>query len=308
MMNTLLEGAYDMHVHAGPDVIPRRMDDLELADAYSAAGMKGFVIKSHYWDTAGRAYLVRKLRPGIDAVGALVLNHSVGGLNPSAVEMAARYGVRVIFMPTMDAWNMLPPEEKRRSLADGSADSLPDSLRSPVAAASDGKGSGAGSRPSPAPIRLLRDRCLVPEADAILDLIKQHDLVLCSGHISPDETLALFKRAQEKGLRKLIATHVEWPPTGASVEMQKKYVACGALLEHCLINVMSGTLSVGDLTQQIHEIGAEHMILSTDLGQAANPSPVRALEQYTAMLLDAGVSEEELRTMLVTNPGKLLSR
>ena len=91
-MNRILEGAYDMHVHTAPDVIDRRMDDLDLAAAYKAAGMKGFVIKSHYFDTAGRAYLIRRLFPGLHAVGAIVLNRSVGGLNPEAVRMAAKYG------------------------------------------------------------------------------------------------------------------------------------------------------------------------------------------------------------------------
>lgn len=287
-MKNILQDAYDMHVHAGPDVIPRRMDDLELAAAYSAAGMKGFVIKSHYWDTAGRAFLVRKLYPDLDAVGALVLNHSVGGLNPAAVKMAAQYGVRMVFMPTVDAWNMLPASEKRRRLL------------------SDADGRSADLN-APSPIRILKDGKPVPGIDLILDIIKDNDMILCSGHLSPEETLALFKRAKEKGLRKLVATHVEWPPTGASIEMQKKYVSCGAVLEHCVINIMGGALSIKDLTAQIHEIGAEHMILSTDLGQAANPNPVRALEEYAAELLDAGVTEEELRTMLVTNPAKLLT-
>ena len=139
-MNELLHGAYDMHVHAGPDVIDRKMDDLELAAAYKAAGMKGFVIKSHYFDTAGRAYLVRKLYPELMAVGTLVLNHSVGGLNPEAVEKAAKYGVRLVFMPTMDAWNMLHTE-------------------------------GA--------IRVLTEEGLDPAVDEILDLVRENDLILC---------------------------------------------------------------------------------------------------------------------------------
>ena len=166
-MNNILQDAYDMHVHAGPDVIPRRMDDLELAAAYSAAGMKGFVIKSHYWDTAGRAFLVRKLYPDLDAVGTLVLNHSVGGLNPAAVEMAARYGVRMVFMPTIDAWNMLPAEEKRRRrLFEG--DGRPDDPgRHP--AASDTMSAARKDRSStaatPSPIRILMDGKPVPGID-----------------------------------------------------------------------------------------------------------------------------------------------
>ena len=267
-MKQILQGAYDMHVHAGPDVIDRKMDDLELAAAYKAAGMKGFVIKSHYFATAGRAYLVRKLYPELDAVGALVLNRSVGGLNPAAVEKAAEYGVRLVFMPTMDAWNMLHTESS---------------------------------------IRVLRDGQLADGIEEILDIIRDKDMILCSGHIAPEETLALFTRAQEKGLRRLIASLVEWPPVRASLDMQKRYVECGAFLEHCVINILAGSLSVEELAAQIREIGAAHMILSTDLGQASNPEPAAAFAEYAGLLLDAGVSENELRTMIAANPEQLIT-
>ena len=248
LMNRILEGAYDMHVHTAPDVIDRRMDDLDLAVAYKAAGMKGFVIKSHYFDTAGRAYLIRGLFPGLHAVGAIVLNRSVGGLNPEAVRMAAQYGAGVVYMPTVDAYNM----------------------------------SGSGSA-----IRVYDGGSLDPAIDEILDIVRDHDMVLCSGHIAPQETLALFERA--------------------GVPMQRRFTECGAFLEHCVINLIGGDLTISDLVEQIHEIGAEHMVLSTDLGQAHNPAPYEALEEYADKLLRAGVTEEELRMMLVTNPARLLS-
>lgn len=267
-MNRILEGAYDMHVHTAPDVIDRRMDDLDLAAAYKAAGMKGFVIKSHYFDTAGRAYLIRRLFPGLRAVGAIVLNRSVGGLNPEAVRMAAKFGAEVVYMPTVDAFNM--------------------------------------SRMSGA-IRILAGGRLDPAIDEILDIVRDYDMVLCSGHIAPEETLALFERAGEKGVRKMLATHVEWKPTRASVSMQRRFTECGAFLEHCVINLIGGDLTISDLVDQIHEIGAEHMVFSTDLGQAHNPAPDKALEEYADKLLRAGVTKEELRMMLVTNPARLLS-
>ncbi len=43
--------------------------------------------------------------PGIRAYGALTLNHSVGGLNPVAVEIAGRSGAKIVWMPTVDAAN-----------------------------------------------------------------------------------------------------------------------------------------------------------------------------------------------------------
>src|SRR5579863_4803997 len=100
-----LQGAYDLQVHVAPDVIARRIDDLDLAQEFLSHGLRGLVLKSHYIPTAERAQVVTKAVPGIRAFGALTLNHSVGGLNPVAVEIAGRSGAKIVWMPTVDAAN-----------------------------------------------------------------------------------------------------------------------------------------------------------------------------------------------------------
>src|SRR5580704_13379804 len=100
-----LQGAYDLQVHVAPDVIARRIDDLDLAKEFLAMGLRGFVLKSHYFPTAERAQVVTKAVPGIRAFGAIALNHSIGGLNPVAVELAGRSGAKIVWMPTVDAAN-----------------------------------------------------------------------------------------------------------------------------------------------------------------------------------------------------------
>ena len=85
-----IRGAYDLQVHVAPDVIGRRIDDIDLAREFLAHGLRGFVLKSHYVQTAERAKVVSKAVPGIAAFGAITLNHAVGGLNPVAVEIAGR--------------------------------------------------------------------------------------------------------------------------------------------------------------------------------------------------------------------------
>src|SRR5215472_4574328 len=100
-----IAGAYDLHVHVAPDVIARRIDDIDLAHEFLARGLKGFILKSHYVPTAERAKVVTKAVPGISAFGAITLNHSVGGLNPVAVEIAGRSGCKLVWMPTVDAEN-----------------------------------------------------------------------------------------------------------------------------------------------------------------------------------------------------------
>ena len=100
-----LEGAYDLQIHVAPDVIGRRIDDIDCAKEFLAHGMRGFVLKSHYIQTGERAQVVTKAVPGIKAFGAVTLNHSVGGLNPVAVEIAGRSGCKIVWMPTVDAEN-----------------------------------------------------------------------------------------------------------------------------------------------------------------------------------------------------------
>src|SRR3989449_8493938 len=100
-----IRGGYDLQVHVAPDVIERRTDDVDLAKDFLSHGLKGFVLKSHYIPTAERAQVVTKAVPGIEAYGAVTLNHSVGGLNPVALEIAGRSGNKIVWMPTVDAAN-----------------------------------------------------------------------------------------------------------------------------------------------------------------------------------------------------------
>ena len=86
----LLEGAFDTHIHSAPDVLPRKFNDIELAQRFKARRMAGFVLKSHYICTADRATLVNQIVPEIQAFGAIALNNSVGGLNPLALDIAGR--------------------------------------------------------------------------------------------------------------------------------------------------------------------------------------------------------------------------
>src|SRR6266566_2004402 len=111
-----IQGAYDLQVHVAPDVIPRRIDDIDLARQFQEHGLRGFVLKSHYIPTAERAKVVSKAVPGIAAYGAITLNHAVGGLNPVAVEIAGRSGCKLVWMPTVDAENEtagLPGPDKK---------------------------------------------------------------------------------------------------------------------------------------------------------------------------------------------------
>jgi hypothetical protein len=114
-----IQGACDLQVHVAPDVIARRTDDIDLATDFLGRGLRGFVLKSHYVPTAERAKVVARAVPGIVSYGAIALNHSVGGLNPVAVEIAGRSGNKIVWMPTVDAAN------ETAGRLDGGNDKLP---------------------------------------------------------------------------------------------------------------------------------------------------------------------------------------
>src|SRR5262249_58061539 len=77
-----VRGAIDLHVHVGPDVIPRRVDDIDLAREFQRHRLGGFVIKSHYVPTAGQAATRTRVVPQGRGARARTLQPSVGGPHP----------------------------------------------------------------------------------------------------------------------------------------------------------------------------------------------------------------------------------
>ena len=96
----LLRGAIDMHAHTAPALFPRPIKDTDLAKVALDYGMRGFVLKDHDSMTTHRANHVKRWYPGLEPIGAIVLNRSVGGLNPYVVQSALRYGTKVVWMPS----------------------------------------------------------------------------------------------------------------------------------------------------------------------------------------------------------------
>ena len=88
----------DLHVHAAPSLLPRHGDDRATVSSERALGFSTVVLKSHEGSTVERAALA-----GDGVVGGVVLNSAVGGANCDAVEIAARLGGRVVWLPTVSS-------------------------------------------------------------------------------------------------------------------------------------------------------------------------------------------------------------
>jgi hypothetical protein len=279
-LDHMLKDAIDMHMHPGPGPMCR-LDATEAARQAQQAGMKAIVLKSHPGGVTV-ANMVNQVVPGIKVLGSVTLNFEAGGLNPYAVSSAAMSGARVVWMPTFAAANSI---NKMRALG------LP----------LQGEG-----------ISLLnKDGALVPEIDRILAIVKKFDMVLATGHVSPPEGFALFNKALEMGIKRLIVTHpldAEFLERPYTIEELHKMAKIGAYSEFTLVGILPNEFchDPAVLVKNIKAIGPEHCIISTDLGQPQNPIPVEGMRLFIATLLHHGMTQKEVEQLVKINPAKLL--
>jgi Family of unknown function (DUF6282) len=288
-----IRGGYDLQVHVYPDVIKRRIDDLDLAHEFLSRDLKGFVLKSHYMSTAERAKVVSRAVPGIEAYGAITLNHAVGGLNPVAVEIAGRSGAKIVWMPTVDAQN------ETAGRVGGPNQKLPfwAEIQRELAA--------LGISPPPLTV-LDADGNVNEPARRCLELIASHNMILATGHLGRKEIFALARAARHMKLEKVLITHAEFPSQNLTAEEQVELAGLGAFIEHCFTTMHTGKAPWEVVIDSIRKVGPEHCVLSTDLGQTINPPVAEGFAMFAQRLLDAGFSTADVRRMAVENPRALI--
>ncbi|MEJ3748021.1 DUF6282 family protein [Actinomycetes bacterium KLBMP 9797] len=285
----LVRGAYDVHIHVGPDVMRRRIDDVTLAERFAAVGMAGFVLKSHYVPTAERAAVVRRARPDVDALGAITLNGAVGGMNPIAVEIAGRGGAKVVWLPTVDSANQRQCQAVE-----------PEGAKPPMWAQLQDELRAAGMAADPVPV-LAADGAVTERTRQVLRLIAQHDMALATGHLHQDESAVVIDAAVAEGVRRIVVTHPEFTSQRIGVERQRELAAKGALLERCFTTPYTGKVAWDVWLDNIRAVGPAHSVLSSDLGQPFNPPVEDGLALCADRLLLAGFSDDEVRVMAVHN-------
>lgn len=270
-----LAGVVDFHIHSSPDVFPRTVSAIEAATAAKRAGMGAIVVKSHVTDSSARAETARDLT-GFPVYGGVVLNVFVGGINPYAVAESVRQGGRVVWMPTITSRHFV-------RLADHAP-----MLKSGIPAGLDG-------------LTVTDERGrLTGDAQRVLELVAEHGLVLCSGHISPEETATLFQRAHEMGIERLVVTHPNAPFVGVPTDILRDLVGFGAYLEW----TPQGT--VAERAEAIRALGTASSFLSTDAGSMAALRPVPLMAGYIEAMRAEGFTDAELHSMTVTVPSYLL--
>ena len=315
----LLEGAIDIHVHAGPHIFssPRRVDPVQAATTAREAGMRAIVYMDVFEMSNGTAWLVNRVVPDFKTYGGLIMNTVYGGMNPRAVKTALNYGdgakfisfgahsthfqaaregrkVNGAFVPLSELYPKFKTEELDRCIS----------------------------------IPLEADPG--PELDEILRLIAERpEVYLNTGHVSVPEGTRLVDLAARYGIKKvLIASSVT---KIAAMDQLKWMAAKGAFIEYTLAAYTHTTpipkthyyvereyasidegMSEEDLggvrtvAEQIAELGADHCIIATDFGVYTLPEPVEGLREFIACLLDLGIPESDIRKLTKRNPERLL--
>lgn len=287
-----MKGAIDIHVHAGPSVAKRKVDSAEMLLTAQAAGYRAFITKDHYFPSMMGADMVEKhLGDGTTkSFGCICLNNSVGGINLHAVDAACGMGAKIVFMPTVSAQNHINHHKKTGFV-------------------------GAGKmKLAEKPIYYLDQQGeLLPEVVELLKYLKEYhpEVVLGTGHGSPAEISKLIDKAVELGLTKILVNHpffhidatvdqmVHWADQGAYIELNAVvFNDVEPAAHHLPISVAQEVLD---------RVGYQRMVLDSDLGQSVYMEPVSGLQKFAGVLMDlCGVTEEQIRVMLMENPAKLL--
>ncbi len=278
-----LEGMYDCHMHPAPSIQKRKFTALEATRRSSEEKMGGLLFLDHTYNTRMMAETINELGLHTKAFGTIMLNESVGGINPSVVEIALALGTNQIQMPTYSSRN-------HQAMYGDDQKIFPYKKRVK-------------------PFYILDDQGrLLPEVEEIVELIKGTNAHIGSGHLSVPEVDALVKRAMEKGCR-VLANAVSTDMPDYPVDAQKRWADQGVFIEHAymaITDVPHVTVPVERIVEQIRTVGPERCVLGTDAGNMRLPDNVTALRNFVERLMGAGITEREIDRMTRVNPPVVL--
>ena len=288
-LDELVVGTIDLHCHVYPEITLEhegRQDDIDLIEGAVRARMGGVLLKSHFWPTVERAYYLRKRFLEIQIFSSITLNRVSGGVDPLVVESAALQGASAVFFPTWQAAN---------DLERGGFSRL---VRERLPAAASGRGPG---------LTVAENGRLTTEAREVLDAAKSFNMLVCTGHVSPKESLTIIEAAAQRGLQ-VVFSHPSSRVIDASLDEMRQAAGMGAHVEFTALYGLSLRHHIPPLesVKVIQSIGAEHCVLTTDHFNAWVPPMPEMMRLAVGQLAECGLSSADLRRMTVDNPRRLL--
>jgi hypothetical protein len=287
----LLADAIDLHCHIdlefSTSAFRKRAPEWEWLPQAEALGIRGVVLKSHWWPTAASVPYIRELYRGrVELWSSVTLNPTAGGPEVWVVEAAAAMGARVVFLPTWSA---------RRDLARGGFSvRIAEAYRTfdPAQVAGVGLVDASGQ--------------LEPRGQALLGACAERGLTLATGHLAWEESMALAEAAHALGFGRLIFSHPLAGFIDAPLEATQRIGRLGGWVELCWTNVAPGRMAPEAAVEWIRAVGVDHVVVATDYFRAANPVPPELLRLLLGTLYDAGLRADEIRRVAAVNPARAL--
>lgn len=289
----LLHGAVDIHVHVGPDLYPRIQTCVEYARSARDAGLKAVCVKTHNFPTVHMAEMTYERVPGIDVFGSIACNLylDLAGVNPIAVEAALKYGARQVFLPTVDSRNQAHITGQLGQHGKGLV-------------VKGGRSDFSVNHPR---IELVgEDGTLSAATREAIQLIADADVILNFGHTSLREIRVVLEAARRQGVKRMVLDHPFWAKV--PVDAQEELAGQGVFINYVAMEILPRwrAVSVEDFAAGIRRIGPERAVISSDCGQLHNPPPVEGLRLLCQLLIEEGLTADEIRRMLHRNAADLL--
>ena len=314
----LLKGAIDIHIHAGPHLTtsPRSVTPVEAAVQARDAGMQAIVYMDVFQMSNGTAQIVNEVVPDFITYGGVNLNTVFGGINPRAVRTSLTYagGAKYVAFGTHSTHWMASREGHYIDGEFKTFQSTDEKFKREELGRS---------------IRIPVDEAPTPEIVEILEMVAANpDVYLITGHVSAPEAVRLVELGHEYGIKKMVASSTVFKI--ATMDELAHMADLGCLIEYTLAAYghSSGTrktdyyaeikyasdyipndfpkTSIKTVAAHINELGAENCIIASDYGVYTMAPPVEGLREFIALLLDLGLSDDQIKTVVQKNPEKLL--
>lgn len=301
-LSNIIRESTDMHFHIGPDVLPRKYC-VESLIKEEQGNIRRIVLKSHAFPTAPMikqalsSHEKNNNEVSLRLIGSVTLNRFVGGLNPDAI-----YSSHVLSKERVVVW--LPTIHAKNHLSKTKGDyEIP-------AAWSHNPNFVCRKKEQVKPVRVMdKDKGLTQKMIQVLKAIKRFDCVLATGHVSHHEAKMIAEQALKMNIP-VILTHVAGRHIAMPINMQKDLAEKGAFVEHCYIfykdRLNPEDYPLSETARMIKEVGADHVIVSSDSGQTKNPLPSECLKHYVGLLSKFGITKEDWQKILIKNPKRLL--
>jgi hypothetical protein len=247
------------------------------------SGHRAIVLKSHSFPSVQLAATLGENTPAIRVFGGVCTDHPTGGLNLEAVDASLRMGGKIVWLPTVHS---------HQDFLNGMGEAVGIKGEGLRVTGEDGEPTGT--------------------VKAVFELVRQHDAVLATGHVTAQEHYAVAKAFGREG--KVLVTHAGEHLAGPHLtpDQCRELAELGATIELTALTCASvfgqAGKSPGEMARMIRTVGCAHCTLSTDYGWSREMAkPAAAFGDFLERLWGEGLSEAELTQMAALKPADLLS-